>query len=188
MHICSRVTSRTTSRVWCGTFRVQSSLRADLAVWLSHMSSIWPWSGVPKVRLYSTFINGIRHSPPRMKNQRGSMRKNTLYVKKWSLVWVLVMCHVWLVWFTNNLKHKSLMRVEKSHANLDLISYFYSLSRFSVNGFTLRMFILSTFVPRWTMIVPFVWTVVMSQGFLCHLDSALRRIPSFRNSTFWPTL
>ncbi len=37
------------------------------------------------------------------------------------------------------------------------------------------------------MIVPFVWTDVMSQGFVCHLDSALRRIPSFLSSTFWPT-
>ncbi len=36
-----------------------------------HMSSIWPWSGVPKVLLYDTFLGGLRHSPPRMKNQHG---------------------------------------------------------------------------------------------------------------------
>ncbi len=58
--MCSRITSRTSSRVWRGTFQGQSSLRADLALWLSHTSSIWPWSGAPKVRLYATFISGIQ--------------------------------------------------------------------------------------------------------------------------------
>ncbi len=43
-----------------------------------HTSSIWPWSGAPKVRLYGTFIGGLRHSPPQMKNHRGSMRKKNL--------------------------------------------------------------------------------------------------------------
>ncbi len=43
-----------------------------------HTSSVWPWSGTPKVRLYGTFMSGLRHSPPRMKNQHGSMRKETL--------------------------------------------------------------------------------------------------------------
>ncbi len=65
--MCSRITSRTSSRVWCGTFRGQSSLRADSAVWLSHTSSVWPWSGAPKARLYSTFIGGLRHGFPRNK-------------------------------------------------------------------------------------------------------------------------
>jgi hypothetical protein len=36
-----------------------------------HMSSVWPWSGVPKVHLCDTFLGGLRHSPPRMKNQHG---------------------------------------------------------------------------------------------------------------------
>ncbi len=58
--MCSRITSRTSSRVWRGTFWGQSSLRADSAVWLSHTSSIWPWSGTPKVCLYGTFISGIQ--------------------------------------------------------------------------------------------------------------------------------
>ena len=35
------------------------------------------WSGVPKVRMYHTLISGLQHMPPRMKNQRGSMRKKT---------------------------------------------------------------------------------------------------------------
>jgi hypothetical protein len=30
---------------------------------------------MPKVHLYDTFLGGLRHSPPQMKNQRGSMRK-----------------------------------------------------------------------------------------------------------------
>ncbi len=37
---------------------------------------------MPKVRLYDTFLGGLRHLPPRMKNQRGSMRKKTMQVKK----------------------------------------------------------------------------------------------------------
>ncbi len=36
-----------------------------------HTSSVWPWSGAPKVRLYNTFLGGLRHLPPRMKNQHG---------------------------------------------------------------------------------------------------------------------
>ena len=36
-----------------------------------HTSSVWPWSGVPKVRLYDTFLGGLRHSPPQIKNQQG---------------------------------------------------------------------------------------------------------------------
>ncbi len=34
-------------------------LRADSVVRLSHTSSIWPWSGAPKVRLYDTFLGGL---------------------------------------------------------------------------------------------------------------------------------
>ncbi len=87
VHICSRVTSSTTSRVWCGTFRVQSSLRADLAGWLSCTSSVWPWSGAPKVWMYSTFLSGLRHLPPRMKNHHGSMRKKNLISQKNDLLY-----------------------------------------------------------------------------------------------------
>ncbi len=59
--MCSSITSRTTSRVWRGTIQSQSSLRADSVVWLSHTSSVWPWSGTQKVRLYGTFIGGLWH-------------------------------------------------------------------------------------------------------------------------------
>ncbi len=41
--------------------RGQSSLRADLVVWLSHTTSVWPWSGMPKVRMYGAFISGLWH-------------------------------------------------------------------------------------------------------------------------------
>ncbi len=44
-----------------------------------HTSSIWPWSGTPKVRLYDTFLGGLRHSPPRMKNQHGLNEEKKLY-------------------------------------------------------------------------------------------------------------
>ncbi len=57
---CSRRTSRTTSRVWCGAIWRIRHLRADSVVWLSHTSSIWPWSGAPKVRLYDTFLGSLR--------------------------------------------------------------------------------------------------------------------------------
>ncbi len=30
----------------------------------SHVSSVWPWSGAPKVRLYDTFLGGLRHTRP----------------------------------------------------------------------------------------------------------------------------
>ncbi len=36
--------------------------RADSLVWLSHMSSILPWSGAPKVRLYDTFLGSLHHT------------------------------------------------------------------------------------------------------------------------------
>ncbi len=37
-------------------------LRADSVVWLSHRSSVWPWSGAPKVRLYDTFLGGLHQN------------------------------------------------------------------------------------------------------------------------------
>ncbi len=64
-----------------------------------HTSSIWPWSGMPKVRLYNTFLGGLRHYPPRIKKQHGlNEEKNHIGKKIISHVWVLVMWHVWLVW------------------------------------------------------------------------------------------
>ncbi len=64
-----------------------------------HTSSIWPWSGAPKVCLYNTFLGGLRHLPPRMKNQLGlNEKKKHLGKKRISHVWVLVMWHLWLVW------------------------------------------------------------------------------------------
>ncbi len=60
--IASRVISRTSSKVWCGIIRGQSSLRDDLAVWLSHTSSVLPWSGMPKVRMYDTFVSSLQHA------------------------------------------------------------------------------------------------------------------------------
>ncbi len=55
----SRITSRVSSRIWRSAIWRIRHLRADSEVWLSHMSSIWPWSGVPKVRLYNTFLSSL---------------------------------------------------------------------------------------------------------------------------------
>ncbi len=38
-------------------------------IWLTssgcrpHTSSVWPWSGTPKVHLYNTFLGGLGHTP-----------------------------------------------------------------------------------------------------------------------------
>jgi hypothetical protein len=58
--ITSRITSRVSSRIWRGALWRVHHLRADSEVWLSHTSSIWPWSGTPKVRLYDTFLGVLR--------------------------------------------------------------------------------------------------------------------------------
>ncbi len=58
---CSRIASRVSSRIWRGVMWHVCYLRADSVVWLSHTYSIWPWSGVPKVWLYNTFLGGLRH-------------------------------------------------------------------------------------------------------------------------------
>ncbi len=64
-----------------------------------HTSSVWPWSGMPKVRLYDTFLGGLRHLPPRMKNQHGLNEENNhIGKKRIPHVWVLLMWHMWLVW------------------------------------------------------------------------------------------
>ncbi len=60
--ITSRTTSRVSSRIWHGTIFHVRHLRADSVVWLSHTSSIWPWSGAPKVHLYDTFLGGLCQS------------------------------------------------------------------------------------------------------------------------------
>ncbi len=57
--ITSRITSRVSSRIWHGAIWHVRHLRADSEVWLSHTSSVWPWSGAPKVFLYDTFLGGL---------------------------------------------------------------------------------------------------------------------------------
>jgi hypothetical protein len=47
-----------------------------------HTSSIRPWSGTPKVRLFNTFLGGLHHSPPRMKNQHGLNKEENHIGKK----------------------------------------------------------------------------------------------------------
>ncbi len=107
----SRINSRVSSRIWCGAIWHVSHLRADSVVWLSHTSSVWPWSGAPKVRLCNTFQGGLHHLPPQMKNQHGLNEEKTFIRKNWSLNWVIVMWHVWLVWILTT-KRKFLKRVE----------------------------------------------------------------------------
>ncbi len=58
------------------------------------------------VRLYGTFVSGLCHSPPPMKNQHGRNEEKNLNKEKWSLNWVLVMWHMWLVWILTT-KRKS---------------------------------------------------------------------------------
>ncbi len=40
-----------------------------------HTSSVWPWSGTPKVGLYYSFLGGLHHLPPQKKNQHGLNEK-----------------------------------------------------------------------------------------------------------------
>ncbi len=87
---CSSITSRVSSRIWRGAMWRICHLRADSVVWLSHTSSIWPWSGEQKVWLYDTFLGGLHHLPPGMKNKHGLNEEKTFLTKK-SLNWVLVM-------------------------------------------------------------------------------------------------
>jgi hypothetical protein len=44
-----------------------------------HTSSFWPWSGMPKVCLYNTFLGSLCHSPPWMKNQHGLNEEKNPY-------------------------------------------------------------------------------------------------------------
>ncbi len=59
---CSRITSRVSSRIWRGVMWCIYHPRADSVVWLSHTSSVWPWSGVPIVHLYDNFLGGLRQN------------------------------------------------------------------------------------------------------------------------------
>ncbi len=78
-----------------------------------HTSSVWPWSGMPKVHLYDTFLGGLRHSPPRMKNQHGLNEEKNHIGKK--IISHLRACDVTPVvsFDTNNLKRKSLWEWRK---------------------------------------------------------------------------
>ncbi len=51
--------SKDKSRIMTWCYVHICHLRANSSVWLSHTSSIWPWWGVPKVHLYSTFISSL---------------------------------------------------------------------------------------------------------------------------------
>ncbi len=83
-------------------------------IWLTssgcrpHMSSVWPWSGAPKVHLHNTFLGSLHHSPPRMKDQHGLNKEKKHIGQKNSFH--LSACDVTRVVSlgTNNLKHKSL--------------------------------------------------------------------------------
>ncbi len=149
---------------------------------LTHVASDLGWA-CQKVCLYGIFVSGLHHLPPWMKNQ------HELNEEK-KIVSQLSTCDVTRVVSldTNNLS----VRVGESGELSDYfrlhINYGYLLSRFSSNGFTLWIFILSILFPHWTVIIAFVWTDIMSQGLVCHLDFAWRRIPSFLNSIFWTTL
>ncbi len=78
-----------------------------------HTSSVRPWSGMPKVRLYDTFLGGLHHSPPQLKNQHGLNEKKKHIGKK--IVSHLSACDVTCVVSldTNNLKRKSLWEWRK---------------------------------------------------------------------------
>jgi hypothetical protein len=73
-----------------------------------HTSSVQPWSGMPKVRLYDTFLGSLRHLPPRMKNHHGLNEEKKHISKK--IISHLSACDVTRVVSldTNNFKCKSL--------------------------------------------------------------------------------
>ncbi len=59
---------------------------------LHHTSSIWPWSGMPKVCLHDTFLGGLRHSPPQMKTQHGLNEEKNHTGKNTSLIYECLWC------------------------------------------------------------------------------------------------
>ena len=65
---------------WCSSPPPQDLPRSDSIVWpLTHVKHLaLCWVHPPKVRIVQYRDSGLRHSPPWMKNQRGSMRKATL--------------------------------------------------------------------------------------------------------------
>jgi hypothetical protein len=73
-------------------------------------SELTQWSGslTPKVHLYNTFLGGLHHLPPRMKNQHGLNEEKNHVGKK--IVSQLSACDVTHVvsLVTNNLKRNSL--------------------------------------------------------------------------------
>ncbi len=46
---------------WGGAFYVTATSALTSAECQCHTSSVWPWSGMPKVHLYYTFLGGLRH-------------------------------------------------------------------------------------------------------------------------------
>jgi hypothetical protein len=119
-----------------------------------------------KVRLYSTFGSGLRHLPPRMKNQHGLNEEKTFIGKK-SLNWVLVMWPVWLVWILTT-KRKSLKWLENferyvtfscCYSLIVLIKCFFCFFVFThyLDLFFKRFYSPDIFplqlVPHWTLIV-----------------------------------
>ncbi len=62
VHKTPRLHPRIYPRLWRGAIWRIRHHRADSVVWLSHMSSIWPWWGTAKARLYGTFIGGLWHA------------------------------------------------------------------------------------------------------------------------------
>ncbi len=120
-HKTPRPYLRTYPRSWRGAIQscdVAHSSSVELTQWSGSLTRLASdlWSGAPKVRMYHTLIiSGLRHSPPPMKNQCGSMRKKNLIgpKKRTSQTSASDVSRVVSFWFTKNLKRKSFMRVEK---------------------------------------------------------------------------
>ena len=64
---------------------------------IMHLASDLSWA-CQKVQLYSTFVSGLSHSPPQMKNQHGLNEEKNLNKEK--IISQLSACDVtlWLVW------------------------------------------------------------------------------------------
>jgi hypothetical protein len=67
------------------------SIRLTLSGCWPHTSSIWPWLGAPKVRLYNTFLGGLRQTCNFLWNQN-SMIQN--------------------VWFQNEASHNQILLIK----------------------------------------------------------------------------
>jgi hypothetical protein len=64
---------------WC--LLCHRHLRVDICWMPPHSSSIWPWSGVPKVRLYGTLLSSLCPSPHKWRFSMGSIREEPLKEK-----------------------------------------------------------------------------------------------------------